>query len=70
MKQISIIADNYKLDKFKKELDKKEYTFSTLPYTKETTAIIIMIEKEKFAKAKKEIEAICYTVESHFKRSN
>lgn len=73
MKKIGIVADNYKVERFKKEL--KDLKTKTLqieywPYKESTTAILIYVNDDDFNKATKEINAITIKVESHFKRSN
>lgn len=62
-----IVADNYKLEKFKKEFTAKgitEYEISS--FTKDTSIIKITIPEDKV----NEIKKICQFIELHFKRSN
>lgn len=67
MKTAGIVADNYKVDKFKEELIKNGYNnFKVTPFTKDTTTIKVTVEDDKV----KEIYKICQLVEMHFKRSN
>lgn len=66
MKIIGIAADNYKLNKFKKELTKKEFSFEIIPFIDDTSTIKIQIEDDQVD----EIRKLCQLVELHFKRSN
>ena len=67
MKTAGIVADNYKLDKFKEELTKKGFTdFKIVPFEKDTSTIKVQFREDQL----KEIHAICSLVEIHFKRSN
>ena len=67
LKTGAIVADNYKLKKFQKELTKKGFTdFKIEPFRDETSVIKVKIPSDKV----KEIEKICKLVELHFKRSN
>lgn len=67
MKKAGIVADNYKLEKFKKELTKKGFTdFEVFPFTKDTSTIQVNIPEDKIM----EIKKICQFVELYFKRSN
>jgi len=67
MKTIGIVADNYKVEKFKKELTAKGFTdFKTFPFTTESTTIKVTVNDDKV----NEISKICQLVEIHFKRSN
>ena len=67
MKKAGIVADNYKLEKFKKELTAKGFTnFEISPFTENTSTIQIVVSDDKL----KEIQNICHLVEMHFKRSN
>jgi hypothetical protein len=67
MKTIGIVADNYKLDKFKKELSSKGFTdIIIVPFTEDTSTIQVRIEEDKI----RTIHAICIKVESSFKRQN
>lgn len=58
-KKIGIVADNYKLNKFKEELDKRGIVYKTAPLTADSTAITFVSTKEIGAQ-------ICYTVETFF----
>lgn len=64
--KIGIVADNYKLDKFKTKLKSKGFTIDIYPFTKDTSSITIETDEA----GKKEIAKICTEVELHFKRSN
>lgn len=67
LKKVGIVADNYKLDRFKKELTKGGFShFEIKPFTEETSAIFISV-LEKDVRA---VNNICTKVETHFKRSN
>jgi len=66
MKKIGIVADNYKVDTFKKEFNKAGFEFKTLPFDKDTTSIFIYTTPDKVA----QINAICIKVEADFKRKN
>lgn len=71
MKKIAIVADNYKLGKFKRELSKKGFSdIEFFPFTEETTSMKIKVPDEEFESAKSKITAICSQVESFFKRQN
>lgn len=65
-KQIGIVCDNYKLNKFEKELQKAGFQYKTVPFTSESTSIIIITEAGNLMKVKKIVEK----VEFHFKLSN
>ena len=66
MKKVGIVADNYKVEKFKKESSAKGFTVETTPFTKDTTTMTINIDESQIG----EIKKICQLVEIHFKRSN
>ena len=67
MKKVGIVADNYKVERFKKELTKKGFTdFVTSPFTAETTTIAVNVPDDKVS----EVHKICRQVEIHFKQSN
>ncbi len=67
MKKVGIVCDNYKLNKFKKDLTSKGFTdFDTKPFQNETTAIFVHVDDNKVH----EIHKICQLVELHFKRGN
>jgi len=75
MKKIGIVANNYKVERFKKKLAEAgftdiEYTPITLAGNDQNTAIKVNVEDADFHKATKEITKICQLVELHFKRSN
>jgi|AntRauTorckE6833_2_1112554.scaffolds.fasta_scaffold01397_7 hypothetical protein len=62
-----IAVDNYKINKFKKELNKNGFTdYEVFPFTKDTSTIKVEVEKENLA----EIKKLCIEIELHFKRSN
>lgn len=67
MKKAGIVADNYKLEKFKKELTAKGFTdFKVFPFTKDTSSIQVNVEDDKLM----EVKTICQNVELYFKHSN
>lgn len=67
MKKTGIVCDDYKLTKFKEELEKAGFTnLEIKPFTKNTTAIFVQIEESQQNK----LTALCVTVESYFKRRN
>ena len=68
MNKIGIVCDNYKLEKFRAALD--GYSFTEKPFTKETTAIFIMVTPDEFDEKLKDLGKICKTLEINFKRSN
>lgn len=62
-----IVADNYKIEKFKKELTAKGFTdFKLFPFTDGTTTIQLVIENHQV----NDIKRICQMVELFFKQSN
>lgn len=65
-KQFGIVCDNYKLNKFKKELSNGGFQYMTEPFKGETTTIIVISTGAQLMKIKK----ICEKVEFHFKHSN
>jgi len=69
MKKVGIVADNYKLEKFKKELTAKGFTdFTIMDYQKvnELSLIQVHCKDERVM----EVKTICQNVELYFKRSN
>jgi len=67
MKKCGIVADNYKLEKFKSELNKHGFNdYSITPFIDKTSTIMVNAEDDKVV----EIKKICHRVELHFKRSN
>lgn len=67
MKTAGIVADNYKLDKFKKELTKSGFTdFEIVPFSKDVSTIRVKFEPSQVH----DISKICQLVELHFKHSN
>jgi hypothetical protein len=67
MKKIGIVADNYKLARFKKELGKAGFTdFDVVPFTEGTSTIKVNTPENRIA----DVKRICQSVELHFKRSN
>lgn len=71
MKKIGIACDDYKLEKFKRELDSNGYKFDVIPFGKCLSVIQIHIEDCDFNKETlDEIKTICHNIEFHFHRSN
>lgn len=67
MKKVGVVADNYKLDKFKQELTAKGFTdFKITPFVNNTSTITVNVPDDKL----NEIRKLCQLVELHFKRSN
>lgn len=66
MKKVGIMVDNYKLDKFKSELDNNGFKYKTMPFTEDTTAIFIRCGESKI----ENISKICTKLELGFKRGN
>lgn len=67
MKTAGIVVDNYKIDRFKKELIKNGFTdFEVVPFINDTSNIKIQVEENQY----NEIKNICTKVEMYFKRSN
>lgn len=67
MKTTGIATDNYKLNKFKKELTKKGFTdFEIEPLINETSLISLKIQDHQLG----EIKKICEKVEFYFKNRN
>lgn len=67
MKTAGIVADNYKVERFKKELLNAGFAIEKIvPFTNDTSTIKVHFEGSQ----QKEIEKICKRVELHFKRSN
>lgn len=66
-KKFGIVADDYKLDKFKTELEAKGFLdYEILPYKFDTSLIRVNTTEDKVS----EVNKICQLVELHFKRSN
>jgi hypothetical protein len=73
VKKIGIVADNYKVEMFGKELEKAGFKFSLydsigskLSFTKDTTIIQVWVPNDRV----QEVRNICELVELHFKRSS
>lgn len=67
MKTIGILTDNYKLEKFKRELTDKRFTdIEVVPFTTLTSNIKVKIDEKQV----KDINKICMEVDLYFKRSN
>jgi len=64
---IGILADNFKLNKFKKELDKANFTdYKIADFTANTSIINIDMNADRI----KELKKLCEKVEFYFKRGN
>jgi hypothetical protein len=67
MKTAGIVCDNYKIDKFKKELNKQGFKdFEIVPFVGESSTIRVKYKPEQLQK----LHALCSIVENHFKNSN
>jgi hypothetical protein len=67
VKKVGIVADNYKLNKFEKELTAAGFTnFKITPFTEDTSAITLYV----LPKQVHDVHKICNKVEMHFKQSN
>jgi hypothetical protein len=65
--KVGIVADNYKLDQFKKELSIGGFTdFEIKPFCVGASSIFVITDESKLIALK----GICTKVELHFKRSN
>jgi len=67
-KTAGIVADNFKLDTFKKELTAKGFTFTVHPFTTDGVSQIHVTVKTSADVMK--IKQICEKVELLFKRRN
>ncbi len=65
-KQFGIVCDNYKLNKFEKELTKAGFQYNTEPFKYDCITIIVIAPAKKLMEVKK----LCEKVEFHFKKSN
>ena len=70
MKNIGIVADNYKVARFEKELNSAGYAVEKTAAPKETTLMKVWCSNDEYETVKKKIHSICIKVEAHFKRSN
>jgi hypothetical protein len=62
-----IVADNYKIERFKKELNSKGFTnYEVMPFCLGVSQIHVEIKKEHL----NDIKKICQRVELHFKHGN
>jgi hypothetical protein len=67
MKTAGIVADNYKLEKFKTELTSNGFTeFEVSPFTCNTSTIKVKVRDYEIPAIKR----ICQRVELHFHHSN
>lgn len=65
MKKAGIAADNYKIEKFKEELNKAGFTdYEVKPLTKAVQVIYVNTSEDKLKKLKK----LCEDVEAHFNK--
>lgn len=64
MKRIGIVADNFKVEKFREELTKNGFTeFEEKQLPRGITSIYLMVEESKIS----QISEICRRVELYFK---
>jgi hypothetical protein len=63
--QIGIMCDNYKVKKFKSELDKAGFTYDVVP-----SGPITLIKVNGDPSKQPKINAICINVEAYFNRKN
>lgn len=72
MKKIGIVADNYKIEKFKQELEARGLTnYEVSPgVAKETKLIGVFVEEKDFDEAIEKVRRLTKKIEYHFKRSN
>lgn len=66
MKTVGIVADNYKLEMFKKELTEQKFKFDIFPFVDTTSTIKVYTLIHRI----NEIQSICNKLEIHFKQSN
>lgn len=67
MKTAGIVADNYKIEKFKKELTAKGFTdIEVVPFIDNTSTIKVKYEDKQL----NVLTTVCQMVEIHFKHSN
>lgn len=67
MTKIGIVADNFKLDKFKKELNIYGFTdFNIYPFTDDTSTIQVNTEDNRLI----ELRNICIGVNMYFTMAN
>jgi len=65
--RIGIVADNYKLDRFKQELSAKGFTeIQIYPFTEGVSQMHVIADKKDFD----QINKICQEVELFYKRGN
>lgn len=61
-KKISVVVDNYKLKRFKKEL--KKWYLKDMAFTADSRAIFLMVEENEV----KEVQAICEKLQKELSR--
>lgn len=67
MKKVGIVADNYKVTRFIKELAKKDFTdVEVLIFMDDVSNIKVNVPDDKI----NDVAKICKEVELHFKRAN
>ncbi len=64
--KISIVCDDYKLNKFKRALKKGGFKYKTKPFFSDATCISVNTEPARL----KELEKLCRTVEIDVKQGN
>jgi hypothetical protein len=58
--KVGIVADNYKVPMFEKELTAAGFSFEKFPFTKDSTTIRVVFSKEDIDK----LRALCARVQS------
>lgn len=66
-KKAGIVADNYKVARFEKELTRLGFEYLVMPFAESTSQIHVFIDNPGQIK---QIERLCREVELHFKRAN
>jgi hypothetical protein len=67
MKKVGIVVDDYKLDKYKKDLIKKGYTdINVKPFVNNTSVIQVRVLDNQVP----DVHKICQLADLYFKRGN
>jgi hypothetical protein len=66
MKKVGIVADNYKVPKFREALNNAKIVFTEKPFTRDTTAFFMLVNANQVDGIRK----MCVTLEINFKQSN
>jgi hypothetical protein len=64
--KVGIVADDYKMPKFREALNRKGFVFTEQPFTKGVTAIFLYIEQAQLHEVKK----ICVELQINFNQAN